>query len=186
MPEDRAALRIGIVGKMASGKSTLAKCICEQWVAAGHEEEELRTMAFADEVKRLASTLFGMTTKDRPLLQQIGTKMREIDPDVWASCLLRKVEAQPARGVVVDDVRYANEAAALRRSGFTLVRIEVDGATQLRRLQAAYPSTWEQHARHAQHESERFEGVEADISVGSGSIDDPARLRAFARSLIGL
>ena len=58
-------MKIGICGKMASGKTTLAR---------GFEEEGYQIMSLADEVKRVGRELFGMTVKDRPLLQKIGMK----------------------------------------------------------------------------------------------------------------
>ncbi|AUG87096.1 deoxynucleoside monophosphate kinase [Streptomyces phage Nesbitt] len=66
----------------------------------------------------------------RRLLQNYGQTIREMDPEFWVRELSKKVAA--AHGwnmpVVVTDVRYRNEAEALKRAGFYLVRVERPGA----------------------------------------------------------
>ena len=60
-------------------------------------------------VKQIGSDLFGMTIKDRPLLQKIGMKMREIRPAVWIEYVNRSIEEDFAADkydvAIVDDVR---------------------------------------------------------------------------------
>jgi len=70
------------------------------------------------------------TAKDRypevrRILQEYGQAIREMDPDFWIRAALRKVQRARFEGkpVVVSDVRYANEADALRSAGFMVVRV---------------------------------------------------------------
>jgi len=69
----------------------------------------------------------------RRILQELGAAMRAVDPDIW----IRPVLAQAIKAndagvpVVVTDVRYRNEAAALVRAGFYLVHINRPGVPQL-------------------------------------------------------
>ena len=88
-------MRIGLMGKMASGKSTLAARIMKKY-------PNIKKLSLAEPVKEIANNLFNMKDKDRHLLQQIGTKMREIDPDVWVDTLLRKIN--DCDNIIVDDV----------------------------------------------------------------------------------
>ena len=127
-------MKVGICGKMASGKTTLAK---------GFEEEGYQIISLADEVKRVGRELFNMTGKDRPLLQQIGMKMREIRPSVWLDALMR--EADKHELAVCDDVRFINEARTLKENGWTLVKLVISEDLQKQRLQDTYGDDWEVH-----------------------------------------
>ena len=69
--------KIAITGKMCSGKTTIANYLIEK-------NNQFVKISFADKVKEIATDLFNMKEKNRYLLQSIGTKMREIDEDVWA------------------------------------------------------------------------------------------------------
>ena len=138
-------MKVGICGKMASGKTTLAK---------GFEEEGYQIISLADEVKRVGRELFNMTGKDRPLLQQIGMKMREIRPSVWLDALMKQAEKYPH--VVCDDVRFINEAKTLKENGWYLIKIEIDENLQRNRLMMTYPDHWDKHwdNRHDSSEAE--------------------------------
>jgi hypothetical protein len=69
----------------------------------------------------------------RRILQELGSAMRAVDPDIWIRPVLAKaIEANDAGvPVVVTDVRYPNEVAALKRAGFRLLHIERPGVPQL-------------------------------------------------------
>lgn len=58
----------------------------------------------------------------RRTLQTMGESVRRIDPDFWINALLEILRETPGPAVVTD-VRYPNEARALTRKGFRLVRI---------------------------------------------------------------
>jgi len=65
----------------------------------------------------------------RRILQVVGTEVgRAISPNVWVDRLAAKVYASRATHVVVDDVRFVNEANWIRHSaGGTMVRLHRTG-----------------------------------------------------------
>jgi hypothetical protein len=69
----------------------------------------------------------------RRFLQELGSAMRAVDPDIWIRPVLAKaIEANDAGvPVVVTDVRYPNEVDALKRAGFRLLHIERPGVPHL-------------------------------------------------------
>ena len=138
--------RIALLGKMASGKTHYALQLQEA-------NPKMHRLAFADPIKELAHDLFGMEDKDRKLLQQIGSKMREIDENVWINTLLRRAEGYES--VVVDDVRYPNEIRALQEAGFHIRYLEVSPQTQRERIMAIYRDDWRQHLDNMDHDSEQ-------------------------------
>ncbi len=135
-------MKIAICGKMASGKTTLA-----DWFV---EHQDFQKISLAAKVKSIAKDLFGMEGKDRRLLQQIGMKMREIREDVWIDYLIN----HEGDNLIVDDVRFINEAEKLKAAGWTLIRINIDDELQKERLQFTYPDDWEVHWNSRQDSSE--------------------------------
>jgi adenylate kinase family enzyme len=140
-------LKIAICGRMASGKTTLANEIVKNY-------GEGEVLSLATEVKNVARRVFGMVEKDRPLLQQIGMKMRDIEQDVWLNFLLRQADDSDAPIVVVDDVRFVNEVDKMRNDGFVTIKIVIDEERQLERLKKTYPNDWEIHWENRNNPSE--------------------------------
>ena len=99
-------MKVAIAGQMASGKTTLAKALAEALDG---------TVMSLEAKSRMWGETFGMQIKDRPLLQQIGMKMREIRPDVWIEYLDRAAESSETEVVFVDDCRFINEAEWFKR-----------------------------------------------------------------------
>ncbi len=126
-------MKIAVCGKMASGKTTLA-----DWFVEHHDFQKI---SLAAKVKSIAADLFGMVHKDRRLLQQIGMKMREIREDVWIDYLIN----HDGDNLIVDDVRFINEAEKLKAAGWTILRINIDDELQKERLKVTYPDDWEVH-----------------------------------------
>lgn len=144
-------MNVGIIGRARVGKDTAGK-----WLV---DERGYRRVAFADALKdaalkvdpivevdssgedyRLAEnvTEFGWeAAKDddevRRFLQELGSAMRAVDPEIWIRPVLAKaIEANDAGvPVVVTDVRYPNEVAALKRAGFRLLHIARADVPQL-------------------------------------------------------
>ena len=73
-------IKIAIIGKMCSGKTTLANKIIGYYKYRGIN---ILKRSFSDKLYEICRNLFNMKDKNRELLQQVGTKMREIDKDVW-------------------------------------------------------------------------------------------------------
>ena len=78
---------------MCSGKTTISEII------KGHDSE-YKTYSFGGKVKDIARDLFKMEGKDRSLLISVASKMREIDPDVWAKYVVFDIERKTNRNVL--------------------------------------------------------------------------------------
>lgn len=112
---------IGIAGRAGSGKSTLAQFLR---VLLPHAE----IIPMAQGVKDVATYMGWDGKKDakgRRLLQLIGTECgREcIGEDVWVHAFLRKVNASSSDYIICDDVRFDNEARAIRQAGGLIIQI---------------------------------------------------------------
>jgi hypothetical protein len=91
-------------------------------------------MAFADPLRALARVL-GMKKKDPYVLQALGTDVcRRIDRDYWVKILINNVIDQYTSCdlIVVTDVRFENEAVALKDAFDALIvkleRLNMDGS----------------------------------------------------------
>ena len=136
-------MKIGLIGKICSGKTSLANYIMER--------HTYTRMAFADKIKELATDIFEMQNKDRKLLQDIGTKFREIDEDIWVKYLLKKVKNKD--NIIIDDCRYLNEVQSLKNNGFYIIYIEISEECQKNRILNTY-SNAEEHLNNLNHSSE--------------------------------
>jgi cytidylate kinase len=105
--------KIIINGRACSGKDTFADYLVEKY---GYKK-----ISFSDPIYKIAREYFGMTTKNRTLLQAIGQKLREIDPDVWVRAAFR--EADNYKKVVICDCRQANEYLMAQKKGYIPFRI---------------------------------------------------------------
>ena len=128
---------IGISGKQRSGKDTVAKYLDNKY--------GFIRVSFANPLKRLAIDYFGLTPKDvyvrkpdnvRKFLQELGRLGRSIDKDFWVKKALSKYNENELW--VVSDVRYKNEAEAVKNLEGILIRIEADRDIRLQRGPLAY------------------------------------------------
>jgi len=129
---------IGICGPAGAGKSTVADMMCSDGLGA--------SIPLAEPLYRGISAMFGIPegnladrgTKEqaidwigqspRRLLQTLGTEWgREVvGQDIWVKICLRRAAATLGAGyrrVVVPDVRFDNEAAAIREAGGIVVSV---------------------------------------------------------------
>lgn len=106
---------IGMIGFAGAGKDTAAEAL----LGRGFERR-----AFADALKAVALAMGWDGVKDergRRFLQDLGLACREhIHERVWLDAALRDIEG---RDVVITDVRFLNEAEAVREAGGILVRV---------------------------------------------------------------
>jgi len=139
-------MKIGICGKMCSGKSTLAKIIMEKFSDDVYEID-----SFAGKIYDIAYDLFQMKGKNRHLLQQIGTKMREIDLNIWINYLTHK--HKDAQNIIIDDVRYFNELMSLKKNGYFIIKLNISNELQETRIKQLYDNS-DQHLNKRTHKSE--------------------------------
>ena len=139
------SIKIEYNRKMCSGKSTACQYL-------QHVNVQFKILSFADIIKYIANELFDMKHKDRKLLQQIGSKMREIDQDIFVKYLIKKSQKYPY--VLVDDVRYPNEIQALQKSGFHLIKLHISPGLQKQRINNLYQNMAHIHLERLQHASE--------------------------------
>lgn len=132
-------LVIGLCGVAGSGKSTAARVLARDHGFARRPfayplKSMLATLGFDRGVldgpsaaKELPLDIFGGRSL-REAMQTLGTEWgrHQFGEDFWVRLWMRGVDALGA--VVVDDVRFANEADAIRRMGGLVIRIDRDGA----------------------------------------------------------
>lgn len=176
MTTSHALPNIGLIGKMRSGKDTVAAYLAEKY---GYTR-----FAFGDELKRYAHELFGEPadgSKPRELYQWFGQTMRERDPDIWVRKCLESISRNRRdrawvkehdryrRDIIVDapvaitDVRQPNEYAALQSVGYVLIRVD---APESLRIQRAIESGDTFNLRDLTHDTETaLDGYVADFTV---------------------
>lgn len=135
---------IGLSGYARSGKDTVADFLCRM-----HAFDK---MAFADPMREALLTLnpnidlngYRVTLQQavdavgwegikplsnemRPLLQRFGTEVcrHMFGQDIWVNTTMRRIK--PNQKVVIADVRFENEADAIRKAGGVVWRIERPG-----------------------------------------------------------
>jgi len=141
-------MKIAITGKMCSGKSTLAQIIKET-------NGQYQIYSLGQKVKDVAKDLFNMQEKDRTLLTSIGTKMREINSEVWIKYLIEQTKDKTH--CIVDDLRYQNEYEALSKNGYKIIQLVIDPKIQEKRIKEVYPNNFHDHLMNRSHLSEKNE-----------------------------
>ena len=140
--------KIGIIGKLCSGKTTVAKSI-----KFNLNKLDFKICSFGLKVKEIACELFNMdmNNKNRLIMQSVGTKMREIDENVWVNYI---INSNKDKNIIVDDVRYLNEFSELKKNNTIFIKLELSKEEQLKRLKKYYPDNWEKHYENTNHQSE--------------------------------
>ena len=139
-------MKIAITGKMCYGKTTVANIIKKY-------DDEYRIFSFGQKVKDIATDLFDMQNKDRTLLTSIGTKMREIDSDIWAKYIIKN--CRDLENVVIDDLRYQNEYRYLIENNFKIIVLTLPVEIQIERIMKLYPENYQDHLNNMFHVSEK-------------------------------
>ena len=153
---------VGVTGKKGHGKDTVGLFL---------QEQGFKRTAFAQNLKIAAMQIFqlapqqvfgpisikeaedprwGMTPRE--IMQKLGTEVgRNIHPDVWVKGTMLALEKENARNVVITDVRFLNEANAVKEAGGIILRVIRPGFGT------------DEHNEHAS-ETE-MDGIEADYEV---------------------
>jgi hypothetical protein len=159
--KSRYANRVAFVGAFGSGKTHMADYLCDN--------NNYTKFSFATGLKIVARDYYGVSVggpKPRELYQKLGDAMRSVNKDVFAMKTLREIENfqagrrdwEPIKPVVVDDLRYKNEAEFLKKSGFIIIRILPRDSLE--------PSELRNHSS----ETEMAE-IEPDYEIVSGDYD---------------
>ncbi|OZV74794.1 hypothetical protein CA850_29710 [Micromonospora echinospora] len=132
---------VGLLGRARAGKDTVAAHLVERY--------GFRRYAFADALRecalianpivtpvdtvggsvRLADVVAAVGWEGakahrevRRTLQQLGVGVRHLQPDFWVRVVMDEVEHRTGP-VAITDVRFPNEAEAIRTAGGVLVRV---------------------------------------------------------------
>jgi adenylate kinase family enzyme len=158
-------MKIAFMGNMQAGKST-----CADYLETIYG---LSTVSFADRLKLNLIDIgmdpdhaFGKKTDlSRSLMQIYGEYMRSIDKEHWVKYVLSSIaegEEYCAEGFVIDDLRFVNEADALREEGFVIVKV------------VKYEDTLMCTTFNTQHVSENeWRDIEYDYSISAHEGDLP-------------
>lgn len=135
-------LRVALVGGPGVGKTTHARELQKKYKGD--------VLSFASPLKKMLRDLWGERMDNpefaREQAQRFGTDyVRTVDINIWVKKLEEKIS--PDRNVFVDDCRFYNEYAMLRRHGFLFIRLTASPTTISRRRPTLTPEQ-------AAHESE--------------------------------
>ena len=126
---------VALIGHAGAGKTTIAKYLSEKY---GYTPVSLSLG-----VKHIAHAIFGIdpsrkTPRNRKILQEIGTKMREIEPNVWIRVAdefmddMQKISGKDK--FVIDDIRFLNEAEHYKKKGWVLIYLNCPDEVYKERL----------------------------------------------------
>jgi hypothetical protein len=136
-------LIVGLGHRRRVGKDTLADLVYRRLIRA---DVKPARDAFARKLKKEAYHIFGYAglleaphydntpelrdkvlpaigKTPRDIWIELGNYAREIDPDVWVRAVIDAPVHETADVLLVTDVRYPNEAAAIRERGGLLVKV---------------------------------------------------------------
>lgn len=139
-------IKIGISGKVNSGKNTLASFLAHNLMSNDHSKFEI--LAFADKIKEIILQMFlnaqkeclfgpselrkqpvpnlfecGNQVTHRDLLLKIGKMGRNFDENFWINHVDDKINRLKKQLVIISDARFANEFSYLKKNNFFLIRI---------------------------------------------------------------
>lgn len=147
---------VGLAGKARSGKDTAARALEARWPGG-----PVLILALAEPIRRMLHALVGKPwayaqgdakegqmpglpdgTSPRKMLQTLGDWGRAIDKDLWVKSVVGEINEWVAHWshrrpgavlmVIVPDVRYDNEAQAIRDLGGFVLKIERESTAPVR------------------------------------------------------
>lgn len=135
-------LVIGLAGYKGVGKTTVANALVKHF--------GFTNLAFADPLKEMICGLLGVPVKEwdaikdkpidpgnveftpRDLATGIGTDLvrNQLQGDFWIWHLRCRAGARATRPLVISDVRYDDEARAVRKMGGKVIQLDREGVTR--------------------------------------------------------
>lgn len=128
-------MKVAVLGGIRSGKDTVTDIVEE--LLGG----DVRRYAFSDGIHDIIREHFPQIYeqgKPRKALQEIGQLMRQFDPYVWINKLFIKIsrdllEAESEPHIIITDVRQPNEADALLKEGFIIIKVTAPKEVRMQR-----------------------------------------------------
>ena len=114
-------MKVAFCGSMGSGKTYASKLLCER--------TQVEVLSIAKPIKEIVTRI---GHGDRASHIMVGMVGRLLSPNVWIDALMESI---PDGNVVVDDIRFENEAIALKRAGFVLVYLNTPWHVRFKRVQ---------------------------------------------------
>ncbi len=118
-----------IAGKAGSGKGEVAKLIKEFYI---YKHEESVITEYAKYLKGFAVELTNWdgnnATKPRKYLQDMGKKIRDINPDFFVNKMLQDFEVykEYVQNIIISDVRMPNEIDIIKNTYDDVISINVE------------------------------------------------------------
>jgi len=158
-------IKIGIIGKIRSGKDTVADMLeKELW---NYNTLSTYKTQFSEGIKDVIVNNFGVEVfengKPREMYQDIGQLFRKHDGDIWIKKLFDRLDKREKtwerkrlsgkRGfnIIVKDIRQPNEAKALHERGYHLIKVT---APKEERVERAISENDDFSSLNMEHETE--------------------------------
>lgn len=158
-------MKIAISGPIGSGKTTLATLIAKN--------NGLEKKSFAESLKSFANKYLKVEVngpkKDRKSLIEIGLFFRKFNEDVFIDMTVNENDDN----IIIDDLRFKNEAVKLKKRGFFLIRLNIDRETQVKRIKMTYPEDAEKHMAAENDPSETDLNDYEDFDLVLDATSDP-------------
>jgi hypothetical protein len=115
-------------GKDTAGEAVVNHFIFQRSILQRHYgAKQVRPAAmlykFADALYKECRELHGMTEKDSPLLQRVGTARRYENYDYWADKCFAQIDREQPDVAVITDIRYKNEARGVKARGGFIINV---------------------------------------------------------------
>lgn len=129
-----------VIGQMASGKGTYAAALQES-LHKSFNVEVHRAMSSSQIIAKIANEVFNAPNgpdgkPDRTLMQEIGAKMKEINPMVWADYIINDIKSNNKLPFVCEGLRDPNEIARFKEAFPDLIVVRVEASEESLRMEA--------------------------------------------------
>lgn len=166
-------MKIAIVGRMRSGKNTVADLIEAHLDMCYPEYTDVKQLAFGDKMKQLFSLAHGRPFNketDRRLIQDFGQGARAIlDEEIWVYPVVKEIAQRDGNHqvTIVTDVRQENEFWYMCIEDAYVIFIETDAKAQFERMESKGESISPLELAHSTENVEHFK-QQADYIITNG------------------